>query len=360
MKFFNLFSNILVTKGTYRILISDLQRNASELYPLELYEVIEELKKKSIENIIENYDAESKQFIQEYIDLLLEKEYGFVTEEDWDRNFPPLSHTFYEPNEISNIFIEINDSSALDKIKQSVENLVVKHLVIYCHKKLSVKEFQDINSQFEGSVLNGIEIFSPFHNDVDQNFINNLSQTLNRVYSLVFHSCPKIPFKSKDIFRFSLQFSRENIKISSCGKVDLKYFNTNISKVSEAINHNSCLHKKIGIDINGNIKNCPLMAESFGNINDTSLEEALLKKGFKNYWDITKDNIEVCRDCEFRYICTDCRAFTERTHKNKEGLDISKPLKCGYDPYTGKWEAWSKNPLKQTAIHFYEQNSLKG
>lgn len=40
----------------------------------------------------------------------------------------------------------------------------------------------------------------------------------------------------------------EEVKINSCGKVDLKYFNTNLPKILEAINHNSCLHKKISID----------------------------------------------------------------------------------------------------------------
>ncbi|PIF44499.1 SPASM domain peptide maturase of grasp-with-spasm system [Chryseobacterium sp. 52] len=357
MRYFNLFSNIFITKGASRILISDLQRNISELYPIELYDIIEELDKNSIENIMKNYDEESKLIIHEYIKLLLEKEYGFITEGDWDNNFPPLSYTFYEPNEISNIFIEIDNHSVLNTIKQSVENLNVKHLVIYCHKKLSLQEFKDIDFMFSTSVLSGIQIFSPFHNEVDENFINSLHQTVNRIYSLVFYSCSKVPFKSRSIFRFSLQFSRENLTLSSCGKVDLKYFTTNFSKVSEAMNYNSCLHKKIGIDIHGNIKNCPLMGKSFGNIHEISLENAVTQPGFKNYWNVSKDKIEVCKDCEFRYVCTDCRAYTERTHINREELDTSKPLKCGYDPYTGKWEVWSRNPLKQAAIGFYRKST---
>lgn len=95
------------------------------------------------------------------------------------------------------------------------------------------------------------------------------------------------------------------------------------------------------------------MCKSYGNIKDTRLEEALQHKDFKKYWSLTKDNIEVCKDCEFRYICTDCRAFTEQSHSSNDGLDISKPLKCGYDPHTGKWQEWSTNPLKQRAIKYY-------
>ena len=87
------------------------------------------------------------------------------------------------------------------------------------------------------------------------------------------------------------------------------------------------------------------MPESYGNIKDTTLEEALNKPGFKKYWTVTKDDIEICKDCEFRHVCTDCRAYTERT-KFKDGIDLSKPLKCGYNPYTGRWANWSTNPLK--------------
>lgn len=356
MKYFNLFSNILVTRGATRVLISDLQRNTSKLFPIEMAEIIDELKKKAIEEILNIYDPESQEIIHDYISLLLKNEYGFISEGSWDNHFPQLSSNFRDPSEISTLFMEIKSLSILDSIQDSVERSGIKFLVIYCRQELGINDFQEINFKFKDSVLSGIQIFSPFHKAVDLKFFETLQQESTRIYSLVFYNCVKVPFKTKDIFRFTVNFSRENLKISSCGKVDLKYFNTNISKVSEAIHHNSCLHKKIGIDLHGNIRNCPLMPESFGNINDTSLEEALSKPGFRKYWNITKDQINICKDCEFRYICTDCRAYTERNHKDSEGLDISKPLKCGYDPYTGKWEAWSKNPLKKEVISFYGQS----
>ncbi len=346
MRHFNLFSNTLITKGAGRILISDLQRNTSELYPLELYDVIEELKTKSIEDILSDYDGESKEIFQQYLNLLLEKEYGFITQNGWDKNFQPLSYEYNNPSSISDLFIELSDISVLEKIKQSVENLGIKYLVIYSKKQFSIEDFVRIDQTFASSVVSGIEIFSPYRDSVDKDFIQELHKKTFRTHHLAFYSCQKNPFVVKDEFKFIVSFTKDPIAVSSCGKVDVKYFNTNLTKVIEAINHNSCLHKKIGIDIDGNIKNCPLMAGSFGNIHDTSLERALEMPGFKKYWNLTKDKIEVCKDCEFRYVCTDCRAFTEQSHIDENGFDTSKPLKCGYDPYTGKWKEWSKNPLK--------------
>lgn len=354
MKHFNLFSNILITRGAGRILISDLQRNTSELYPLEFYDIIEELKINSIDEVLSEYDDESKEIFQQYMNLLLEKEYGFITENDWDKNFPPLSYEYHEPNPITNLFIELDDIKILKKIYPSVENLGIRHLVIYSLKPLTVKEFIEIDKTFKTSVLSGIEIFSPFHQEVNLSFIQTLQQNTVIIYRLIFFNCSKPPFKAKDEYRFSLHFVKDDLKISACGKVELKYFNTNINKVIEAVNHNSCLYKKIGIDKKGNIKNCPLMNESFGNIHQQNLEEAINHPDFRKYWNLTKDQIEICKDCEFRYICTDCRAYTENSLKKKEGLNISKPLKCGYNPYTGLWDDWSENPLKQEIFHALE------
>lgn len=37
---------------------------------------------------------------------------------------------------------------------------------------------------------------------------------------------------------------------------------------------------------------------------------------------------------------------------------LIKPLKCGYNPYTGEWSEWSTNPLKQKAITHYGMEDL--
>ena len=110
-------------------------------------------------------------------------------------------------------------------------------------------------------------------------------------------------------------------------------FVNNLPFFTEAQHHNTCLNRKICIDENGDIRNCPAMKKSYGNIRDTTLKEAIEKPGFKDCWTICKDQIDVCKDCEFRYMCTDCRAFI----KDPENL-YSQPAKCTYNPYICLWE----------------------
>ena len=122
-----------------------------------------------------------------------------------------------------------------------------------------------------------------------------------------------------------------------CGEVHPAYFVTNLETFGEARRYNSCLHRKIAVDARGEIRNCPSLPRSFGNVRDTSLHSALAHRDFAALWSINKDQIEVCKDCEFRYICIDCRAYLT------DDRDLySKPVKCGYDPYAAEW-----NPRKE-------------
>ena len=139
-----------------------------------------------------------------------------------------------------------------------------------------------------------------------------------------------------------------------CGKISMKSLNApDPLSFMEHQSFNGCLHRKIALDVAGNIRNCPSMKTSFGNINEISLLQALETKGFTDLWTVHKDQIKVCRDCEFRYACSDCRAYLE-----DPGDMFSKPLKCGYDPYTAAWEDWSSHPLKQMAIRHYGMEHL--
>lgn len=95
------------------------------------------------------------------------------------------------------------------------------------------------------------------------------------------------------------------------------------------------------------------MSNSYGNINDIDISSVVDDPSFKNLWDIKKDDILICKSCEYRYVCTDCRAYVE----NPSDI-FSKPLKCGYNPYTGEWQDWVKLSDKQFAIRHYGLSEL--
>lgn len=73
-------------------------------------------------------------------------------------------------------------------------------------------------------------------------------------------------------------------------------------------------------------KNCPSTKAVFGNISD--LNSIVSRKDFRSIGEIGKASIEVC---EFRDICSDCRAYTVGNER------LGKPQKCNYDPYENVW-----------------------
>ena len=347
-------------KGSFRSIICDLQRQNSCLITNDLFNLVKELKCNSINSVKKLYDETSVLIIDDYIKFLLKNEFGFITnDQQYSINFPEIDDRFENPSMITNGIFEVKTPSILAQIELQINELGCRDIVLILNTKLNKVDFQHIGQIFRYSIVKSISIISEFHIGINDALLKNIEEMENRFVSLTFYNSSN-ECKSIDAnkFRYLLSFiETENVPVN-CGKVDLKYFNTNLPKVLEATNHNSCLHKKISIDSEGNIRNCPSMPQSFGNIKNTTLKEALNHKDFKKYWNLTKDHIEVCKDCEFRYICTDCRAYTERTHHNAEGLDTSKPLKCGYNPYTGEWQEWSTNPLKEKAINFYGMQDL--
>ena len=95
------------------------------------------------------------------------------------------------------------------------------------------------------------------------------------------------------------------------------------------------------------------MKVSFGHHTHTSLSDVAMDNRFRSAWHIKKDMIKKCQDCEFRYACTDCRAYLE------DPQDIlSKPLKCGYDPYTGTWDNWGRERAEHWVVTHYGLEGL--
>ncbi|MBN8677661.1 MAG: grasp-with-spasm system SPASM domain peptide maturase [Chitinophagales bacterium] len=202
----------------------------------------------------------------------------------------------------------------------------------------------------DNSIIESVEIFAPYDSEKSLKGLIKLMHLNYRIRSISLYNAPEnaVKYSRTTGFGHVVTVTTDVTGHLSCGVISHHYFTPNISTYTESLAHNSCLNRKISIDADGNIKNCPSMAQSFGNIKDTTLQEALEHPEFKKYWNITKDQIAVCKDCEFRYICTDCRAYLENPHDM-----YAKPLKCGYNPYTCEWEEWSTNPLKQQAIDFY-------
>lgn len=346
-----LFANCIPVKGANRSVICDLQRSEIFIIPNDLYNILELYSGKSISEIKREYGNEYDEIIDEYFVFLLKNELVFKT--DNPNLFPELNLDWYYPFEISNAIIDFDNKSEFDLkfVLNQLDRLKCKFLQFRFFDIINHASIKDLLTYLDdtSSIILSIDIIMPFHNKTSEEMLLSLLREHPRI-NLFFiynatHENLTEPIRGNRAF---IVYTKQLLNPKSCGIVSSKYFSINIKSFTEGLRYNSCLNRKISIDVKGFIKNCPSMITDYGNINEKTLTEALNHPDFKKLWSITKDQVKICRDCEFRYVCTDCRAYLENPEDQ-----YSKPLKCGYDPYTNTWEEWSENPLKRKAMEYY-------
>lgn len=341
--FLKMYSCNKLVKGTSNAAIVDMQRQQIFTIPINFAFLLDSMENQSINLFRAEFKDYDQIVINEFIDFLIKHDLAFYTNQP--HNFPSISDEWDTPSHISNCIIDYS------------ENLIPYY-------KLLFKQLDDLLCEcIYIRVENEINLFTLFTvlDNLSQSTITNIYLLLNYSENYSFKSMHELLSKNRrirevQIFDYKGEASGFDkitttshlLNSKSCGKINSSYFTPNIEHLTEAKKFNTCLNRKISITKEGLIKNCPFMKRTYGNIMKESVTQIAKTKIFRELWGLNKDKINVCKDCEFRYVCTDCRAYVE------DPEDIySKPLKCGYNPYTGEWSEWSTNPLKHKAIAYY-------
>ncbi|MHB8871989.1 MAG: radical SAM protein [Candidatus Doudnabacteria bacterium] len=133
---------------------------------------------------------------------------------------------------------------------------------------------------------------------------------------------------NKDIIPWDLFKSRHM-------RLEPDFLPITISTLENTMFNNICWGEQICVMPNGDITPCEMEFDHVqGNITKQSLSEIVLGESGERSQRLTKDKIEVCKDCEYRYACWECRAMANQL----DNQEFRKPLTCMYNPYTGEWE----------------------
>lgn len=335
--YFVLSSSCTLTKGYKRTLIQDFIRNYADYISNEYYELCLLLDRKKIIKVMEMIDEKSYSNFYKFVDFMLKREYAFLTEDI--SLFPAISQ-------------ELNDSSmlisdAIIEIDENITNLnTVRHFLnelksVNC-KDLQVRLFSFTGFSFLTKIanlvrdyeLNYVEIHIDNFSNVTYEDCCNILFEYAQISNIILYNAPIT--EAKDYYERgsgkvemqlgSVIYVKDQLDSKKCGFVNKYcqvYGNRRFYIMSKE--YNSCLFKKVSLDRNGNVKNCPSLAETY-DLN-MGLINIVNSPNFKKYWELKKDTIEVCKDCEYRYNCLDCRAHTI------DGNISSKPVSCMYNPY---------------------------
>jgi len=337
-KFLLLYSNCLPVKGISRSVVVDTQRSQMFFIDNMLFDLLSEARQKKWGLLLDEYDEESQKVIGDMLDFLEKNDLCFWASDP--ELFPEIDLEWDAPALITNAIIDWNSRSTHDypTIFKSLAGLGCRDIQLRFYEEVETDRLLSILYLLEDSYIKSVEFIVRYKDEYTKEFLNALVDEHTKIKTITVHSSPR-----DDAYRISrsvgvsgmgtIMLVRQEINSSShCGLVSSDYFTfSTVQTFAEFKSFNSCLNRKVGIDVEGNIKNCPSMDRIFGNINTDRIEDAIDEK-FKSLWHINKDQIAVCKVCEFRYVCSDCRAFT----KDPRNL-FDKPLKCRYDPYKMEW-----------------------
>ncbi len=86
--------------------------------------------------------------------------------------------------------------------------------------------------------------------------------------------------------------------------------------------YHDCLAGTLAITADGYALPCPLLRNFIvGDAKKETIKQLRRKKRLKNFWKLTKDRIEGCSMCPFKYLCHDCRALEYQASGDIFGIE---------------------------------------
>lgn len=334
-KYYRLFAPCIPVKGFRRSVIADLNRHQLFYIPNKLYQILTRGKNRTWSDLMEKYGDDNLDTLTSYFDFLLQNELIFPFNKEELAHFPSLSLQWDFPSYCSNAILDIALPSSYDvpKAITQLDEISCFHLQIRLLREVNLSYLERLLELTNDTSIRTVQLVMYYCQVIDEQLHRLFEKywKLVKVEMLGSSENRSIPLKGN--LALIIYHANKVLAPENCGVVSTDYFCIEMKHFTESQHHNTCLNRKICIDAEGNIKNCPAMAKSYGNIKNTTLEEAINKPGFKDLWYICKDQIDVCKDCEFRYICTDCRCFI----KDPDNI-YSQPAKCTYNPYICLWK----------------------
>lgn len=231
---------------------------------------------------------------------------------------------------VQNETVDRFNAGELDSIQEFINVLEEEKMILNIEPFRWIPEI-DLGSDIEDD--NEVEKSIELHLDDGVDIRKILISFEDYPISRIFYYGAEIPAEFQGDARIELKEKSFNECVEQ-SSINGSFCEINESMVRFNRCFNSCWGDTISITTDGKIRPCIHSLIEIGHIeSDLQNIDSLIEK-MQPYWEYNKDKVERCRDCEFRYVCFDCREIAMR----KSGEMNSRNPLCDYNPYTGEWE----------------------
>jgi hypothetical protein len=306
-----LASDCQIVNGFIRTCIYDLTREEFYLY-------------KRINDISE--------ISNDFLEFLIENEVVNQISTQLNFQFPKIDFTFIPFSKVSNITFELNSFNIKNFLKFSILNCSTYGLII---KDLNYNLLYLKFSEVLNESINNLSLFI-----IDSKLIIEDIDLLNEMYLKYSFLEITVYTDNHVIFNYLTTLKKNHVIVKSTNEfnqteISITNFSCNILTFSESQNHNLYLNGKLYVDADGYIKNSINSNIPYANIDEIHDDEnlnLLLEREENKIWFISKDKIDVCKHCEFRYMCVDNRIPIKRNE-----VEWFYATECNYNPFIAKW-----------------------
>lgn len=341
---FRLYSTCKLVKGGAYSAIYDLDRRLLFRFDSAYYELFALIAGEGIgAGELDDMVPEVRERCLEAIAFLEEREVGRYLDRVSSACLSPLNERWDSPYSLLNALVDVDDAEPdWSRLISELDSLQCRSLQIRCFSSLmSIHDLRSVLDRVQGTSMSRVEFLVRWTPDWDKVDWPDLFERFRNLIGVRVHSAPRDQAIGGDLSPLLVgrlvAFQVASIDgAHHCGAISEGSLNIpSAGLYSELKSFNGCLNRKLSIRADGEICNCPSMRTGFGK-DLGRIRDVVASEEFQRAWRLKKDDMLVCRQCEFRYVCTDCRAYLE------SDMSLAKPARCNYDPVSGTWSRFAE------------------
>lgn len=270
----------------------------------------------------------------DYLKFLYQNEIVIDIPEEVADAFLPINLEYKNYSFITNAIVAY--SVHLNKTMDVLEYLSCYNFAVTIYKPIPVEKIDEFLKNTYNRNFNSIELH--FYAIEDQ---NNYLRDLNELFQKYSYINPYLYIQTTSSLNNIKKLVSNRFLVKPTWLYDNQYvtmdsFYCNIELFVESQMHNTYYNRKLFIDEQGNISNTR-NGNVFANVFEVKTKNDIIgiidSKEFQYLWKVSKDKIDVCKDCEYRHLCIDSRIPNQR----KDGTWYHK-TECNYNPYICMWK----------------------
>jgi len=237
-KYFSLFANCIVVKGSKENLMCDMQRGEIRAIDENLVELFNMCKTYKVSELCEIIRCTNKEALYSFFDSLVKLEIGFYTSDI--KLFPPIDLTWYNPSKITNAILDfklINDDISINSIISQLNILGCKAIQLRFYRIVLPKRLETLIKSINSTGIKSIELILRYDKSQIKSILNLVFRYF-RINKIVFYNSPMNKFESIEEKAVIYYLKHSILNNRNCGTINSGIFHSNIKFFTEAQHHN--------------------------------------------------------------------------------------------------------------------------